>query len=360
MENNFDKEIFNLLKELKFFRKRELEGFILRFLEEAKRFRDKNGKKEAEKMGWNIYNKRNINVRDIINKAEEKGLIELERLEEDSIKITKTGIKYLNNIYTNNFSDEYIKFRNLMNEEYEKTGIPCIDEEIIMSMFYHNCDIKERLEYDKNHHPFSEYMHHLLESNNIKYSEDDYIFNLKPQLFVPIPFISSKVSFEIVCNKSINVPNNMIITKPYPNKRYFIIGQKFKNEKTSAGIFPIVCKKEIFPDDLYLELHWTIDDKYKIIHKINFQFDKTQKFGNVFSTNQQFALMSNLKEFNMISSMETDILDDMKNGKRDVKVINKRTNIEIIENLTLSNFPIEYQGGLYADKYASKFINDNR
>lgn len=355
-ENNLDKEVFNVLVELEFFRKIELERFISRFLEKAKLFRDKNGKEEAQKMGWSIYKKRNINIIDVIKEAERRELIELEKLEEDSIKITKKGIDYLKNIYTNNFSKEYQQFKAFANEECEKEKIPFINENIIMSMFYHNGNLKERLEYDKNHHPFSRYMRHLLTLNNIEYSEEDYIFNLRPLLFVPIQFMHSKITFHMVCNKAINIPNNMIITQPYPNKRYFVVGQKFKSEKTSAGIFPIVCKKENFPDDLYLELHWSIDNKYNIIHKINIKFDKTQKFGNVFSSNQYFSYMSNLKKFNIISLIEEDILDDMKERSRNLKIINKGTHIEIIENAILSNFPIEYQG-FYADRYASKFID---
>lgn len=338
------------LLHIKKINKNRLKADVLDF---AKRNRKGLTKTQITELSYNIYPKSDITVEDIISYA-----IKNEYIEEISneYSLTIKGYKKYIEILTDNFSDDYFDYKMELEEEINKRRFPTLNELTIASLYSIRKNPKlyaKELSEDKMIIATGKYIKELLNRNDINF-EDKFTFNLRPILYVPNQFIGSKVKLEI---KGLDIPNNINISSPYPNKKYFVVGQKFKDLKTNCGFFyefdfdNIKSKK--------ITLIWTIESDINTIiveHNLFLNFIHTKDYGSMFSINQNFNYNTNHPKFKLVTNidnLDTDFL-----GERVSNIKYDKNKIIIDEYAELINFPIKLQGGLYDEEGFNNIYNN--
>jgi len=185
--------------------------------------------------------------------------------------------------------------------------------------------------------------------------KEKYIFNLVPKLFLPVKLMNESVSLHI---EGIDIKEKIQIAKPFPNKRYFVAGCKVNNLQFS-GFYPIIGDKDNFPKTLKLALHWYINNKLRIVHRINLIFDLTEGNGFLFSTCQEFTRSVNLNSVDLATYMGEDeelwMFHNVNFG------YSRGGKQYIYEEATLQNYPFEiHHGHYFADKYFLKWRDQYR
>lgn len=351
-----DKNLFFILDYFNYFiAKSDKEICIDKIIKETQRLRKKQKDKEIKnkskkekyvgvyekELGINLYEIRSPRVKHTINYLIEKGYL---KEKENKLSISKFGINYLNNIYTNNYCGEYFNYKNKAEEALDKRKMPSLKERCIMNCYYHKKSLEEVIkiygEWGAFYRVISMYQRHILEKlgYNQEFLKDKYIFNFIPKLFIPIELLNLKsTDFTLEIQGIANIPNNFKLKKPYPNKRYIIPSYKIGKEICGIGFFPIIAKKEDFPKKLKVKLIWTIKNSFKFTHDLTFNFIFKNKYGNMFCNMQH--------SFNI----ENSFMDEL----RDVK-----------EEIDLYNFHMENNHNFIVDtnfeKFNSKIYNEAR
>lgn len=348
-----DKHLIHLFYPLLYIKKINKNRLEADILDYTKKNRRGLSKEEIIDLGYNIYPKSGITAKELISYAVENEYI-LENLNEYSLTIK--GYKKYIEILTDNFSDDYFDYKMELEEEINKKRFPIPSELTIANLYSIKKNPKvyaKELSENKMIIATGKYIKELLNRNDINF-EDKFTLNLRPTLYVPNQFIGAKVKLEI---KGLDIPNNINISSPYPNKKYFVAGQNFKDLKTNCGFFyefdfdNIKSKK--------ITLIWTIKSDINTIiveHNLFLNFIHTKDYGSMFSTNQNFNYNTNYPKFKLVTNI--DNLDTDFWGERVSNIKYNKNKIIIDEYAELINFPIKLQGGLYDEEGFNKIYNN--
>lgn len=183
--------------------------------------------------------------------------------------------------------------------------------------------------------------HHVKTLNSLGYANeqlaDSLVFQLVPELFLPSGE-SGEVTLEV---RGVEKPLNLILTTPYPNKRYVVAGLLIGREVTHTGFYPLVLPKDQFPDTLEVELLWKIggDEGYTLSHQLRIEFMKERMTGNFYTSHQQLVRSSEIPTLQVTSFMPEDakLLK-----KREARFVGKMTwNHTLHETVKLYPVPME-------------------
>ncbi|MFF2531629.1 hypothetical protein ACFVS2_22245 [Brevibacillus sp. NPDC058079] len=325
-------------------------------LENSKRERKNLTKEEIEKRGLQVYEKKNNRVSDLLEEAINEGLIKRYTTnDEPKVFITKEGLDYLFNFYTNHQSYDFELYeKNLNDVMREKQGLE-LKRLQTAALYWRGYSVEDAAHIYLKHNCYREeiqaYHHYLLQEFGVNFEEDMYIFHMIPKLFVPIDWVNEKVSLTI---EGIETPSNLILTKPYPNKRYTVAGLKIGKVKTAAGFYPIIANKDTFPKELDVTLHWTVGNTMKVIHKIHIDFEMSDHGGNLFSSEQHLSRSSKLNELHLTTYVQPD-RSFWRERQHNLSLANGFEELLIEERVALTHFPIELHAAFHGDCYFQKW-----
>lgn len=243
---------------------------------------------------------------------------------------------------TNNFSEAYKEYAQKFDNLLEIASEPPYSKLKVMKFFHANANpetiVSGKFQKEKSQNLSVDYHKNLIRdvAGHKDIEEDDYIFHLTPRLYVPRDLMGSRVSIEIM---GLDEPVNLMVTTPYPNKHYYIAGMKKGRRNTASGFYPIICKREDFPLIKEITFHWVINNDIRIDHHLEIEFQFTNLYGHLFSTEQQFTRsIAAIDNFTLNTSIERESYHN-----RNAKVIvhDIYNHFEIQEKVKLTNFPME-------------------
>lgn len=339
------------------------ESFITRtILERAKRERRDKSKEEIYSLGLNIYEeKKNQRISDLIEEALQKGYLSLNgwKDEERIFQITEEGLLELTIYWTDGFSKQYKLFEKEVNRLFDDFKAPALSTINIMKLYKNNYSIEkvlsDILQKDANRaYAAREYHAHLLSefAGISDIPKESFLFHLAPKLYVPCELQGKKVTLEV---QGIDIPKNIVISSPFPNKSYYVAGLRNGRKKSSFGFYPVIASKEDFPKELDILLRWRIEEELLLDHWLHIEFDFMSHMGQFFSSDQRFSRSVKMNEFSLVSSaINSEIFSKNRNMVVSVKDI--FNHFELRENIWLSNFPVElhslsWSGSHYGDWY---------
>ncbi|GKS12922.1 hypothetical protein YDYSY3_39220 [Paenibacillus chitinolyticus] len=322
----------------------------------AKTERKGKSKTEIKEQGLNIYNV--SDVESLIDTALERGeLLVLDITEADrTFSLSDDGKLSLAIFLTDNFCDAYKAYSIEVDAFTEETKQLPLSKMTIMKYFYRGHSInmlKENLALANSSNTISIAYHHHLISNFYgitSLEKDACTFHFAPRLYVPPEWIGRKVTIEI---EGLDEPVKLVVTSPYPNKRYYVAGVKLGRLNTANGFYPVIKPRDSFPAHKELLLRWKLDDEIRIDHhlKLNFKFTNSQ--GRFFSSEQQLLPdVAGMKKFTLTTTIDHSTLSE-----RNARVIvhDIFNHYEIHEDATLVNFPMELHHSVKATSYFSKW-----
>lgn len=358
-----DNKIVNVLTHLTYFdrglSRRRLEEDTIR---ECKTMRKKLSKEEAENRGYNIFEKKKPCIKDLVDYCYDRKFIKLkcnDSVECEDFQLTVKGEIYLQNAYTNKFCPEYKEFEIEVNRLMKEYNKPLLEEMQIMKLFRSGYTAEKAVSYYKEWNKYNlktrQYQEYILKKSghNLNTFDNKYIFHLYPKLFVPYELMNSKVTLKV---EGVDVPENLTVLKPVPNKRYYIAGLSFGKEKSAIGFYPVVKSKEEFPKKLEIKLIWNINDTYTIEHVLKLKFRLSDEPGNLFSTYQHFSGCCRLNRFGIVTYFKDETAFSYDNRDLIYKVSNDGRYTEITERAILNNFPMEMANAFSGNKYFDKFL----
>lgn len=304
----------------------------------------------------NIYTE--MDSETFIENALQDNLIEVIEITENGrkLQLSAEGRLTLAIYLTNNFSQSYKVFADRFEKiTLEKEQLP-LPKMTVMKFYHSGCDPEDiSTTYFKNRpsneisRDFHEHLIRVVAGHKDK-DDNKYVFHLAPRLFVPHDLMGKKVTLEI---DGLEEQTKLMVTSPYPNKRYYIAGMKQGRMNTACGIYPVIGTKEDFPVFKEFTLRWTIDGHIRVNHHLEIDFQFTSQYGHLFSTEQRFN--RNLAAID--SHTITTSLDRESYNNRNAKIIvhDIYDHFEIQESVTLTNFPIELhafsKSGTYFDRW---------
>lgn len=340
----------------------EMERLVKEVLRECKLNRKDLSVEMIKEKGFDIYERKKTPISKVFQYALDNHYIEpvkeLSSYGDIQFRISLEGKEYLNSFLTDNYCNDYMIFKKNIEEELIKAKKPLIKEIVIMNAYWNGRNVNEFVERYKEWGKYERLNrdYHMYVLSNWGYSEQDlkdkYIFNFTPRLFVPYSAINSEVSLEI---KGVDMPSNMNIMKPYPNKRYFVAGVVFQDAKAVNGFYPIIEGKETFPKTKEIQLIWDIKGGMKVIHNLNISFEITDGEGYLLSSKQHFLRNIAKDEFDVTTNVEER---ESYNLNRHPKYILKGNVLRIFEDIKLVNFPFEVHHASGADSYFETFRNN--
>ncbi|MGG1021158.1 hypothetical protein ABE151_17525 [Bacillus paralicheniformis] len=325
-------------------------------------------KNAIKEKGINIFEKQGIRVSELLNEAISMNLVEVHISDygERKVLISGEGRDFLTHIYTNDFSDEYLQFEKEVNRKMKDAGELELRESQLASLFWYGWNVKDvcdhYLEKDTFQKEMEEYHKYLLKLYGVKDLEGKYVFHFIPNLFLPVHLFKIRAENVTLNIEGVKMPSGLILTKPYPNKRYVVAGMKFDKEKTSAGFYPIIAADEEFPRKLDITLRWSIEEQIQIIHELSIQFLFDDHAGNFFSSEQHLSRESKLDEFSLTTFVDEDFepwgdRNELWGDRNYSFHYNNPDEIVIKENVTLSHFPIKLHSSFFGDYHFDKWRN---
>jgi hypothetical protein len=303
--------------------------------------------------GLDIYPNRDTSIDDLISYAINNGLIDLVKgaRGDDYIDFTDKGLEYTKAFLTNNFCSAYIAYEKQLNEGLKGYRLP-LESLQIMKLFWSKVEVGDAINtYLKPNAVFQDvkaYTEQLFRDRLAIDVDNKVVFNLFPKLFVPIDMIDKKVNLTI---EGVDTPINMVVNKPYPNKRYFVAGMKIDKSHTASGIYPIVETKDSFPKHLKIKLIWEIQDVLTVIHYLDLTFAFTGDIGNMFCTEQHFNQCCFINSFDLTTYVENE-KEFYRDRTIEYETEHSNKTITISEKATLNNAPIEYFHHYMFDSHA--------
>ncbi|MBP1308826.1 hypothetical protein JOD82_001846 [Paenibacillus sp. 1182] len=312
--------------------------------------------------GLNIYEKRGVKISTVIDEAIHEDLVRVYSFRENSreIMITPKGIESMMKTYTSDFWSDFLSFENeLRNKTEELSELP-LKRMLVASLYWQGKTVEyicqhyfKMNHYHKSILGYHEYLLHHFGYESIK---DKQIFHFQPKLFLPKRWMNERVTLEM---EGIDTPEQMILMKPYPNKRYVVAGCKFGKEKTSAGFYPIISDRDSFPEKLDVTLRWTVGDKMTVVHHLLIEFKTLGHDGNLFSSEQRISRNSNVDSFNLTTFTEQD--EQLCRGRKQryftlFTLENRNREYIIQEKVTLTNFPMHLHATFHADRHFQQWL----
>ncbi|ADO59609.1 hypothetical protein [Paenibacillus polymyxa] len=312
--------------------------------------------------GLNIYEKRGEKISTIIDEAIHEDLVRVYSFRENSreIMITPKGIESMMKIYTSDFSSDFVSFENELRNKTEELGELPLKRMLVASLYWRGKTVEEICQkfFKMSHYHKSilGYHEYLLQRYGHMSLEDKQIFHFQPMLFLPKKWMNEVVTLEI---EGIDAPDQMILMKPYPNKRYVVAGCRFGKEKTSAGFYPIITDPNSFPEKLDVTLRWKVGEKLTVVHHLLIEFKTLAHDGNLFSSEQRISRSCNMDSFSLTTFMEQD--EHLGRGRHQryftlFTLGNKHREYIIQEKVTLTNFPMHLHATFHADRHFQQWL----
>lgn len=311
--------------------------------------RFKNERKEVmgdvqkiKELGLNVYNKKGISYDAIINFLLDNDYVVIDQ-EDSCFSLSEKGKQYMLDLYTNDFSEEYLKYKNTIDKMTTSRNEPRLPEDLIARHFWNKLSFDSIYDFyfkedsiDRKallrHEEFLGKM--LLEKNN-----DFYFLHLMPMIFLDWEDMSKNISMEII---GVEKPEGLKLGKPWPNKRYVVAGWTNIQNKYS-GFYTFAATKENFPDNKVIEIRWQIGEHKEVIHRLNlsFKFDT----GFLFSTKQSLRRDSNIEYHRICAYSSLGDINELLLNKNTVEncYYNEEEDKEVIyieEKVTLTSIPI--------------------
>ncbi|MEK5105043.1 hypothetical protein MKX83_24180 [Cytobacillus sp. FSL M8-0252] len=348
--------IIKVLQELSYYNRfTSLDSARANILNEARRRRKGLTKEEIIQKGLNIYPKQGINIDKLIEQLIDEDYIEVEHKNDIEAQITSKGTDYLMELYTENYSESFLTYRDKVDSLTKTRGETDFDPVHVGKMFYLQWSIDEiekiyftEKEIQDRAVAFHEYM---IDKYGLKPSVDDYLFHLIPKLFLPVEDMNEEVELSI---KGIDLPEQpIILDRPYPNKRYIVGGVKIGKETFTTGFYPIIASKNEFPKEKDISYHWKLSNGKEIIHDIHIQFEVDR--GNLFSTEQSLSRSNDLSSIRLATFLADTPLS--KNRQKFYYGDENNRVLHIKENVVLTSFPIRLHYCFSPDKNYEKWKN---
>ncbi|MFY0519288.1 hypothetical protein ACOMCU_15895 [Lysinibacillus sp. UGB7] len=322
------------------------DDFYKRVLSAAKYLRKDLKKAEAIEQGLNIYQKRELSIHSIMDHLVQMDMVSIIHKQ---ILLLPKGYEYLQNIYTDNYSAAYQAFRKEVLELLKQRNETEFTEDMISRLFFrkHSLDDISKIYFDKSNDAIAEFHSYIIKSMGKQIEDDSFVFHFCPQIFLPDEYIDENITLEVA---GLDVSNNIIVGRPYPNKRYAVAGTKFNNTAIFSGYYPVITRKDKFPQAKKITMHWNVGNVLKVIHSITvkFNFDR----GNFFSTDQSLSRGNSLKYLKLITTFEDDgYFEENRNFKR--RQIGNEIYIE--EDVTLTSFSMHLHNFHYSHSQFKKF-----
>ncbi|MEK5183171.1 hypothetical protein [Paenibacillus sp. FSL P4-0288] len=327
-------------------------------LQICKRERKEYTEREAAERGFDIFDERDLKIEELFSYSLNKGYLAVVSFgfgDRTFIK-TEKGDTFLQQQLTDQFSPEYLLYEDELNSMMDNHHLPRLERIAIMKSYWNKLSVHEAGSVYVKQSVFSEdslaYHQYILSLLGISKPAQDLVhINLVPKLLVPLEYSDATVTLQL---KGIELQDQLVITQPYRNKRYFVAGLKIGRVKTASGFYPLISEsKEDLPETLSLEYHWNIKGRMKdeitIIHRLNLKFELTSPLGLFFSSVQKTSQSMRMNKFDLITYYD---LSSRYWQERNVKIkTNFLNHIEIDENAILSNFPVELSSGFLGDRY---------
>lgn len=292
---------------------------------------------EANAQHLNVYEKRGITVSSILEYLLNKQWVV--ELEDEALRLTEEGRAFLETIYTNNNSPEYLEFKECVSRTAAEYNEPTLEEQQIMKLFWRNwsldlveeCYFKMPTNIDIGHNSFQE-------ATGITIPEDSMVLHIRPTLFLDWEDYDKDIHLTI---NGIDGPE-IEFKRPYPNKRYVIAKLKGINgEKLSEfGFYALIQPKKDFPEEKTITYRWQVGDK-SILHHIHLKFQS--EFGNIYSTSQRTSRSSSIPTqlVRTCTGIE-DVTKYCEEYQRDIKVVFALDSnmMTIHEKITLTSIPL--------------------
>lgn len=326
-------------------------------LRDCKRERVGLTKEEIAERGYNIFENRNVRVRDLLEEGISKSYVIPTPFEPNNrmLILSDVGRAFLYALHTNNYSVEFQDFEAKVNAIMLSHNELPLNREHIAIAYWEGDTPEEFCAYylkpssyqnqTQNYHEF------LLSMFGHQIEEDDVIFHFSPKLFVPVNKMGEEVSLEIT---GVDTPKGLHLSKPYPNKRYHVAGIKTGKIEISSGYYPIIAKRDDFPKELDIKLVWTVGT-FKVIHILHITFEFGDHPGNLFSTEQFISRSHNMNEVDVRTFVEKNE-DLWRNRKPAFSSKNVFRELTIEEHVVLTNFPIHMHSAFHADKNFRKWL----
>lgn len=335
-------DILHLYRNCNWFTLNELKKHVIRFCKDQRKQKGLT-LKEAAELGLNIYEKKEPSIDSIVTYLINEGFVQLE---ENKIDMTEQGEDLLLRTYTDNYSKEFLSYKNQLAKILKKRNEPDFEDHLIARHYWNNLTIDEikdiYFDYDsKNSLGYKSKKIHqeLLELQELKITADSFIFHVMPTIFLPFEDLGEKVNLKI---EGIEEIPALYIGKPYPNKRYSIAGIKARGENKYSGFYALVASKDSFPVEQNIRMHWFIGNYKEVIHdlKVTFKFER----GNLFSTKQFIDRSCNIKKkiICAYASLEDfDEFSDLSLGKEvTIDLDNQKEIFHIEQKVELTSFPM--------------------
>lgn len=303
--------------------------------------------------GLNIYPKTGIQIDTLIEELIGQNYIEVQYKNELEVSISPKGSDYLMGLYTDNFCDSFLTYKDKINELTQKRNQTDFDPVHVAGMFYYKKDLGEiENTYFTNKQLQEEaqtYHEYMLDKYDLKPNSNDFILHLIPKLFLPVEDMWEDVELTI---KGIELPKQPIFTdRPYPNQRYIVGGIEIEKGKFTTGFYPIIAPKDEFPKEKSICYHWKLGNGKEIIHDIHIEFEIDR--GNLFSTDQSLSRSNDLSNVQIVTFVEDDP-SFKRNRTIEYLNINKEI-LHIKENVVLTSFPNRLHSCFYGDKYYERW-----
>ncbi|MEU2482933.1 hypothetical protein ACQKMW_28415 [Pseudomonas sivasensis] len=324
-----------------------------KILDNAKSGRKGLTKEEITDKGLNIYPKSGIKIDVLIEELIEEEYIEVQHKDETKIRISSKGIKYLMELYTDNYCDSFLSFKDKIDDLTQSRNETDFNPIHVAGMFYQKRNLNqiEDLYFtEKSIQEVTEaYHNYMLDKYGLIPNNNDFLFHLSPKLFLPAEDMWEEVELII---KGIDLPEQPIfLDRPYPNKRYIVAGTKIGKEKFTTGFYPIIASEDEFPKEKSICYHWKLGNGKEIIHDIDILFEVDR--GNLFSTEQTLSRSNDLSTIRVYTSVEES---DLINKNRTINYMDINKNIlHMKETVVLTSFPTKLHSTFFADKYYKRW-----
>lgn len=315
---------------------------------------------EFKDKGLAIYSKRGLSFDDLCQYAIEKKWVE-ERGE--NLRLTEAGKGYYHEILTDNYSEAYIAYLQEIHEAFDEKQMVRPERINIMASFARGRPSSDIMEWFSQPNRVGELSkaYHLSVLKEMGYPEEmlegHVVFQLIPELFLATSNDMKEAEVTLTV-KGIDKPLNLVITRPYLNKRYAVGGLAIGRHVANVGFYPLIARKDQFPDELKLELLWEIGGKdgFCINHQLHITFDKERDTGNLYSTHQQLVKSSEIPSLSLTTYLPED--ENLLKG-REAHFVGRGTwNHLLQETVRLRPFPMELSSSRSAGEHVQQFIKE--
>ncbi len=340
----FEKSLIFILHELhmrtsRFNDRIQISEFEKSVLDRAKLERKRRNLTLADALeeGVAIYKRQAHSIDQLIEELDKRDWIDIgKEFDQEMMCLTSKGKDYILSVYTDNYSKEYLLYKEQVQQTFIDINEPPYEDDLIARFFYFDKSFekqKKRILHDSeerlSRHLQESHVHNL---NLLNYpsNEEQLILHLVPKFFLSWEDAEEEVELEI---DGIPLLQQEAIEmgRPYPNKRYAVPYIKVEKEKIYGLYIPL--KKDAIQVPQKITLRWKIGDYKIVVHCLTIKFN--QQIGHFFSTHQSLWRSTSIPALDLIT---TDIMSFYDGG-----FIYQNRKFSISEEDDITNFDEEVE-----------------